>query len=209
MARPGHLIGLIAFLLIVLSSGICRADDSDHRSSFDLRRLVADGMALLQQSGSPSLLLPEAPRVTTLERAESKRRAAPPQLIGTTPKISVVARDWQGAEGLGGTMLTDRLRLSRSSRMVVTRIRMADGIIAPFAQIGFGQWRVDTDVLLGLPRTIELAAQLAFGFEVRTSRHSALGVECDYTAFYRERHSAPSLPMPSILGAFAAAKLEF
>ena len=101
--------------------------------------------------------------------------------------MALVARDWGVSQVLWGHLaVTDQLRLSRSSRMVVARLRLADGRLSPFAQVGVGQWRVDTTVVPSLPADVELAGQLGGGFELEVSRQVALALEADCTMLYRE-----------------------
>ncbi len=108
--------------------------------------------------------------------------AGPVPWVGAEPRMSLVARDWTGSRGLVGDMTaTDELRPTRSNRMVVSRLRLAEGRIVPFAQLGVGQWRVDPTVMPLLPREQELAAQGGLGFELTLSRATALAVEADWT----------------------------
>lgn len=130
--------------------------------------------------------------------------------FGLSPHVSLVARDWEGAQLLlGHLVLTDQLRLSRSSRMVVSRIRLADGRFAPFAHVGLGQWRVDTNLMPVLPRDVELATQVGGGFEIALSRHAALAVEADHTILMREHHEPQMVAEPYVWGAFLAARALF
>jgi hypothetical protein len=102
--------------------------------------------------------------------------------VGAEPRVSLVARDWAGSRGLWGSLVaTDELRPARSNRMVVSRLRLAQGRVVPFAQLGAGQWRVDPTVMPLLPREQELAAQGGFGFELRLSSATAVAAEADWT----------------------------
>jgi hypothetical protein len=136
--------------------------------------------------------------------------AAEPKWFGLSPHVSLIARDWGSAQLLLGHLaLTDQLRLSRSSRMVVTRVRLADGRFAPFAHVGLGQWRVDTDLMPVLPRDVELATQVGGGFELAFSRRAALAIEADHTILIRERHEPQMIATPYVWGAFLAARAVF
>jgi hypothetical protein len=107
---------------------------------------------------------------------------APIPWFGAEPRMSLVARDWTGSRGLWGAMTaTDELRPARSNRMVVSRLRLAEGRVVPFAQLGAGQWRVDPTVMPSLPREQELAAQGGFGFELRLSSMTSVAAEADWT----------------------------
>jgi hypothetical protein len=127
-----------------------------------------------------------------------------------SPQLSVVARDWSGAQSLIGHLaLTDRLRLSRSSRMVISRLRIADGTVVPFAQAGVGQWRVDTDIMPVMPPDMEPAAQFGGGLEVRIDSHCAVGLEADYTILYRQQHEPQMISGPHLWGGYFAARTMF
>jgi hypothetical protein len=131
--------------------------------------------------------------------------------VGVTPHLSLVARDWGGVQMLlgGHVALTDQLRLSRSSRMVVSRVRLADGRIAPFAQIGLGQWRVDTDLMPVLPRDTELATQLGGGFELKLAPRWRLALQIDYTVLYREGHEPQQVAGTRLWGSFLGMHAAF
>lgn len=108
--------------------------------------------------------------------------AGPVPWVGAEPRLSLVARDWTGSRELWGAMtVTDELRPARSSRMVVSRLRLAEGLVVPFAQLGLGQWRVDPTLMPSLPREQELAAQAGLGFELALSRATAVALEADWT----------------------------
>ena len=130
--------------------------------------------------------------------------------VGLSPHVALIARDWDAARVLVGHLSpTDQIRLSRSSRMFVTRLRLADGRISPFAQVGLGQWRIDTDLMPVLPRDVELAGQLGGGFEVTVSRLAALAVEADFTMLYRERREPQMVSEPRLWGTFLVARMQF
>jgi hypothetical protein len=129
--------------------------------------------------------------------------------FGTAFSVSILARDWQGATRLLGSHLcaTDALRVSRSSRMVLTRAILMEGRIAPFAQLGFGQWRVDADLQPILPVETEIAAQLGLGFDINLARHLTMAFETDYTVLYREGRNH-ALASPRVWSSLAVARLE-
>jgi hypothetical protein len=130
--------------------------------------------------------------------------------IGLSPHVSVVARDWRSTQLLvGQASLTDLIRLMRSTRMVVTRVRFADGRLMPFAQVGFGQWRVDTDLMPSLPINTEVATQFGSGFELRLAPRCLLAVEVDYTVLYRDEHESQSASGPRLWGSSLAARALF
>jgi hypothetical protein len=131
--------------------------------------------------------------------------------FGVAPKVSLVARDWGTARSLAGGPLavTDAIRVSRSSRMVLSRIRLGEGRVVPFTQLGLGQWRVDTEMVPHLPRNVELAAQFGAGVEMRLYRGWELAAETDLTVLYREVHEPQQLTTPRMWGAFLASRVEF
>ncbi|MGA7120638.1 MAG: hypothetical protein WBY94_11095 [Polyangiaceae bacterium] len=143
-------------------------------------------------------------------KSEQSTWSPEPSWFGVTPHISLVARDWSGAQLLvGQLMLTDELRPSRSCRMIFTRIRIADGRIAPFAQAGFGQWRVDTEWMPIIPADVEIAAQLGAGFDLRLDANASIAFETDATILYREQHSPEMVSGPHPWASFLAARATF
>src|SRR5260221_12165788 len=93
--------------------------------------------------------------------------------------------------------------------MFITRVRIADGRLAPFAQVGLGQWRIDTDLMPSLPRDVELAAQLGGGFELALAKLAAVALEVDYTLLYRETHEPQMVFAPQVLSMFVAGHVRF
>ncbi|HLK41261.1 MAG TPA: hypothetical protein VKU41_31135 [Polyangiaceae bacterium] len=130
--------------------------------------------------------------------------------LGASPDFSIVARDWGSTQLLVGRLsLTDQSRVTRSSRMVVMRVRLTDGMLAPFAQLGLGQWRIDNDLLPTLPRDVELAGQLGGGFDLALARDVVLAVEGDYTLLYREQHEPQMVLGPHVWTTLLAARARF
>jgi hypothetical protein len=130
------------------------------------------------------------------------------------PRLSLVARDWRNARMLSGDVLalTDKMRVTGSSRMVLGRVYLGGGRIAPFAQLGAGQWRVDRDIIPNYACDQELAAQLGFGVESKVSRIAALALETDYTVLLRDASTGPmaaNLPAPRFMGVVGAARFSF
>jgi hypothetical protein len=176
------------------------------------------GLRLYVDWGKLEVILREGPDAF-LPRRESWTAAPEPsqgaasgeqKWFGLSPHVSLVARDWSGAQLLlGHLVLTDQLRLSRSSRMVVTRFRLADGRIAPFAHVGLGQWRVDTDLMPVLPNDIELATQVGGGFEIALSRRATFAVEADDTILIRGAREPQMIAAPNVWGTFLAARATF
>ena len=128
------------------------------------------------------------------------------------PSVSLVARDWSSAYRVAGgdrLALVDALRLTSSTRMVLTRVRLSDkSRITPFAQVGLGQWRTDPYLLPLTPRYEELAAQAAGGIEVRVHGTWQLALESTATMLYLERREA-DMPATHIFSTTIASRVEF
>jgi hypothetical protein len=130
--------------------------------------------------------------------------------LGIAPHLSVLGRDWNESYlFLGRLSATDVFRLTQSNRMLLTRVRFGDGIVVPFAQLGFGQWRVDTNVMPGWAGDTEVAAQVGAGVELRIMNVYSLAIESDYTVLYRDRWQPQDLPYPRFWGATAATRIRF
>jgi hypothetical protein len=121
-----------------------------------------------------------------------------------------VARDWGVSQVLWGHLaLTDQFRLSRSSRMVVTRVRLSDGRLTPFVHVGLGQWRADTSILPSMPGDVELAGQLGGGFELEVAPRTVLALEGDCTGLYRQGHDALAFSSGQLWSTLLAARARF
>jgi hypothetical protein len=190
--------GAVALVICLLAN---RASAND--------RLMVDWDKLADILRDGQLFLPQESWHPALEPRAFTSTADSPWL-GASTHVSLVARDWSGAQLLMGHMvLTDQLRLSRSCRMVLSRVRLVDGRFSPYVQAGFGQWRVDTDLMPFLPRDVELAAQAGGGFELAMSPMAALALEADYTILYREQHEPQMVAEPRPWVAFVAARMRF
>ncbi len=181
----------------------------------DAVRLTVDWNRVLKQGESWVIAQAEterepAPRSLDLTRSTSSA-ALGSAWVGAAPNVSRVARDWGAARRLAGgpLALTDALRVSRSCRMVMTRMRLGEGRLVPFAQLGLGQWRVDTDFVPHLPRDVELAAQFGAGVEMRLLPGWELAAETDLTVLYREEHEAQQISVPRMWGTFLASRVQF
>lgn len=125
------------------------------------------------------------------------------------PDASLVARDWGGARMFVGHLSPlDQIRLSHSSRMLVGRVRLPAGRVIPFAQLGLGQWRIDTDVVPNR-REVDYAAQLSYGFEYAITRFATVAFEADYTVLYRDQACSRRTNPPDLWGGFIAARAKF
>jgi hypothetical protein len=190
-----------------LTAARARADEGGLRLSVDWGKLAG-----VIRDGGDALFPSES---AAWKRAQQQPDARPTsgeqqRWFGVSPHVSLVARDWGGAQLLVGHLsLTDQVRLSRSSRMVISRVRLPGGRLAPFAQIGLGQWRIDTDLMPVLPHDVELAGQLGGGFELSLAPHTVLAIEADYTILYREQHEPQHVSGPHLWGTFLAARALF
>ncbi|MEI7895026.1 MAG: hypothetical protein WCI05_18165 [Myxococcales bacterium] len=127
------------------------------------------------------------------------------------PQLSFVVRDWGVSRALfGGSMgVADRVRLSRSSRMLVTRFSFDARAFAPFVHVALGQWRIDTEVLPVFARDEWMAGQLALGLEMKVGAWALAG-QFDFTRLHRGPRELPSpVGEPQIWGAFVGARALF
>lgn len=127
------------------------------------------------------------------------------------PTVSLVARDWASAYRVTGDRLAlvDALRLTSSTRMVLTRVRLSEGSrITPYAQVGLGQWRTDPYLLPLTPRYEEMAAQVAGGFEVRVRGSWHVALESSMTMVYIEQRDS-TLPSSQLWSTTVASRIEF
>ncbi len=143
----------------------------------------------------------------------SGAQEAPAQMpwVGAAPRLSLVARDWgESRRLLGDLALTDELRTTRSSRMVISRVRLANGFASPFALLGVGEWRVDTTLLPALPHDRMLAAQAGLGFELTLAHHTVVAFEADWTLL-RPSDASDVLAQthPALWGASLALRTRF
>lgn len=149
------------------------AEASEPRLSIQWERL-----ADVLQSGTQALARGQAPVLVRPESTSGEDE----RFVDMAPRLTLVARDWSGAQLVSGRLaLTDQIRLIRSSRMVLSRLRLGSGRLAPFAQVGVGQWRIDGDLLPGMPHDMETAAQLGAGFELKVRPRAVIAVEVDDT----------------------------
>jgi hypothetical protein len=176
------------------------------RSSGPSAGLVEEARRWLTAATSGPAALGEAttgsPTSTTAERAEAATASPAAEhkpFIDLSPSVSLVARDWRGSMKLAGpTMLVDDLRPTASNRMVVGRIA-TDARLATFAQLGIGEWRIDTAMFPSARSYSEIAGQLGAGIELRLPRNLRFAGECEYTMLYRDLRYAAGEVAPRIL----------
>jgi hypothetical protein len=194
-------IALVA-LVALSASRSARAADSPLRLSVDWSKLEA-----VIRDGSKVVM----PREKTTTGAHLGEDDPTEHWLQMSPRLSFVARDWGATQLVAGAhaIPTDLLRLDRASRMVVGRMLLGEGRVAPFAQMGLGQWRIDTSLMPGMPQDVELAMQLATGFELRMTRTWGLALEGDYTILYREVHEPQMITSPHLWGSILAMRATF
>lgn len=132
--------------------------------------------------------------------------------FGVAPSVSFVARDWGTAYRLSGDKLSlvDAMRLSESTRMVLTRVRLnRNNRITPFVQLGAGQWRTDRKFLPFRTGDTELAAQVGVGVELRLVGQWQLACETGATLFIRDRRESNDVPETRMWSAMIASRLPF
>ena len=200
-----RLLGAAIFFATLAVCVPSRADENV-RLTMDWAGFFQKGSALLTQRS-------ERPESMEALRQLGQHPELGTAWFGVAPRVSLVARDWGGARRLAGGQLSiaDAMRVSRSSRMVVSRIRFGEQgtRLVPFAQVGLGQWRVDTDLVPVTIRDTELAAQLGVGFELRVTRRWQIAAEMDATVLYREQHEPQHVTAPRMWGTFLASRVEF
>ena len=128
--------------------------------------------------------------------------------FGVAPRMTLIARDWNGSMRLAGDRLSlvDSMRLSASTRMVVGRARLSSARFAPFLQLGLGQWRVDRTYLPLTPFAEEVATQLGGGFELRLAKRWHTALETDCTSILRQ---GARIESQQLLSAFFASRIDF
>lgn len=193
-----------------------QADES--RGAIDwMTKLVQIDQYARTGSERPQLALPSRSRGSerpTLGTSEPYEQNAGNAWFGVAPRVSFVARDWATSTRLAGDRLSffDAMRLSQSTRMIITRVRLGDlriSRVTPFAQVGVGQWRTDTSILPLTPRSTEIAGQAGGGIEIKVSRTWQIALESSVTALYREQREDTSIPQTRFWSTMVASRLEF
>ena len=199
---PVKWLSIAAIATCVLGAA-STANANDVRLSLDLARLAKQSSAWIESQKRPSAVVVDALALTP---ARERDAAVYPRA-----RISIVARDWNQSITVGGSdrFVMDRVRLSRSTRMMFARARLELDRLVPYAQAGLGQWRPDRDAVTLLLADTENAAQLGAGAEFRVAPRGALALECDYTMFYRETHEPQFIAPPQVLAGFAVMRVEF
>ncbi|MCL2778512.1 MAG: hypothetical protein FWD73_10950 [Polyangiaceae bacterium] len=131
--------------------------------------------------------------------------------FGVAPRVSFVARDWGTAFRIAGDRisLVDAMRLTASTRMVLTRVRLSNARVTPFLQIGAGQWRTDSNILPRTPHSTEIAAQVGGGVEMQLMASWQIACEIGGTLFIRDERDADDLPATKLWSAMIASRIVF
>lgn len=131
--------------------------------------------------------------------------------FGVAPSVSFVARDWSSAYRLSGDRLSlvDALRLSESTRMILTRVRLSgNSRVTPFLQVGAGQWRTDSRILPLTPSDTEIAAQVGAGFELQLAPNWQVACETSATLFIRDARETNDIPDTRMWNAMVASRIQ-
>jgi hypothetical protein len=211
-----------AALATMLAASAARADSAAATpKSVDWMRVLSD-VDFVARQGADVLDSPRCAHAGC-ETSTNATAAAPERglklnvqdtgndLIAFRPVMSLVARDWNSSFRVAGDRLAviDTMRLTTSTRMVLTRVRMSDARIAPFAQVGLGQWRTDPFLLPLTPRYEEIAAQAAGGVELRLVGSWQLALETTMTMLYREQQNSRELPSARMWSTTFASRVDF
>ena len=203
MQRPSLAKSLFFGALVASTAcAAATANASDVLPSLEPARLMKQSSAWIESQKRPNAGV----EGLVLAPTRASEAASHPR-----PRISIVARDWNQSLTVGGSdrFVIDRVRLSRSTRMIFARAHLEIDRLVPYAQAGLGQWRPDRDTVPLLLADTENAGQLGAGAEFRVAPRGALAVECDYTMFYRETHEPQFIPPPQVLAVFAVMRVEF
>ena len=210
-----------AVIASMFASSTAMADaNSSARGGVDWTRVLQD-FDVVSRRGASVL---DSPRCSPAGcQTDTNATAAAPERVvrfdvqdtannwfGFKPRVSLVARDWSSSFRVTGDRLAlvDAMRLTTSTRMVLARVRMTDARVAPFLQLGLGQWRTDPYILPLTPRYEEIAAQAAAGVEVRVIGTWMVGLEQTVTVLHRERGDN-SLPSAHMWSSTFASRVDF
>jgi hypothetical protein len=184
-----------------------RAHADPERATLDWGRVLVEADQLAR-NGTDKMF--PAPTTRSEHPTDTYTQNATNTWFGVAPRMSFIARDWGATHRLFGDRLSvvDTQRLTRSARMVMWRVRLNDARLTPFAQLGLGQWRVDTLLLPLTPHSEELAGQVGGGFELRVGAWQ-IACENTVTAIYREQREANNIPQTRMWSTMLASKIEF
>jgi hypothetical protein len=201
-------LSILGAAAVTTLTGVAHADPG--HLTIDWGRLLVE-MDSFARHGAEELVPtthPNAPEIQTQPLVHTAGNA----WFGVAPSVTLVARDWGEAYRLAGDRLSlsDEMRLSSSTRMVVSRVRLSDSHVSritPFAQLGAGQWRTDTNIMPFTPRSTEIAAQIGGGFEVRLAGRWQLACETSATLFIRDSREPQDLAATKLWSTMVASRL--
>jgi hypothetical protein len=196
--------GFLVTLATVLATSLSAVSASAEPVSEVIPRLIEEGGWLkAHYPGQPV----DKEHPSLFDRHEPSM--TPSAFLGSTLHIAIVARDWREAYSLtdGRALLFDRVRLIRSSRMAVTRVSLSGGRLLPYAEMSFGQWRADVDLVPWLKNDMEAAGQIALGFEMHLARRCKFAWDVEETQIYVDQEK--NVPATRLVASFAALRAEF
>jgi hypothetical protein len=127
--------------------------------------------------------------------------------------LSLVTRDWQGGRPLIGPLVTsDFVRPSRSSQMLVGRLRLSTETVASFIQLGVGYWRLDAELIPRHGWEQDKAGQLGAGIEwmiLSGATSATIGVESESTVLLRGRVPSTVLRGSALATGMLVARVTF
>jgi hypothetical protein len=212
-----------ALFATLVSTSAARTARAESAPSVDWMRLLTE-LDTVARKGADVI---DSPRCSSAGcQTVTNATAAPPERLnphrspntgrewfGLSPKFSLVARDWSSAYKVAGSgdrlALVDQLRLTSSTRMVLTRVRANESRISPFAQVGLGQWRTDPYLLPLTLRTTQIAAQVEGGVELRLIGTWQVALESSLTMLYREDRSETMPPAMQVWSTTFASRVDF
>jgi hypothetical protein len=230
--RAAPLVAIFTGLAALGTTMPASADVSAMGGSADFPRILSDGVKWVAKTTDATTATraardeadEKAARATDGEGSERRRPmvllpnpwllAAPPAETGVErlkeegpfPRLhpSLVARDWTSAYAvIGKDLPSDNVRVTRSSRMLVSRMSIGDGRIKPFAHFAVGEWRFDPYLLPFMPRNQEYATQFSGGVSIELFKGTTFVWETDYTVLVRASREPQNLPSPRVLATFA------
>jgi hypothetical protein len=157
---------------------------------FDVRTSSADVIAPHANSGTTifdrgmKVLIEAHDKMWTQPRPFVFDASPKNEWLGTHVRLTLLARNRGGTSrllGEDGRSAIDFASLRRSTRMGVARLTLGDGIIQPFAQIGFGAWRKDIDRHWRGDQWF--GGQSGGGVQVRLFERFSVAAETDYGVF--------------------------
>lgn len=208
-----------ALLCTITASAPAKADPGDNvdwsRILVEMNVVAREGMDVFEAQRCAEVLSGNGGGCF-VENVRRERAALEPSTqsagsawFGVAPRVSLVARDWGSAFKVAGDRLAlvDAMRLTSSTRMVMSRVRLSDRRFTPFLQLGLGQWRMDPNLLPLAPRNPEIAAQVGGGFELALRHNWQVAVETSATVIYRDDVQPVDAATPRMWSTMLASRL--